>query len=104
MADSEAGPALGLFPEAGSYAEVRRPVAADDLVMIFTDGLYEVERADGSFLEKETLRATVAELAARPTAELLDSLLARIKQASASGDFDDDMCVVGVDIASLHSP
>lgn len=100
MADTEGGPALGIF-DAAEFAESRRTVAALDMVMLFTDGLYEVERADGSILDKETLRDAVAQRIELPTPQLLDETLASIRQAAATGDFDDDMCVIAVDIARL---
>jgi serine phosphatase RsbU (regulator of sigma subunit)/CheY-like chemotaxis protein len=98
--DAGTGPALGIFDTA-SYAEVRTPLSAQDMVMIFTDGLYEVECADGSFFDKEALRAVVAGLAGHPTPKLFDDMLADIRQKAAAGEFDDDMCVVGVDIVEL---
>jgi serine phosphatase RsbU (regulator of sigma subunit)/CheY-like chemotaxis protein len=100
MPDDAAGPALGIF-NAAAYAETRRPVTAKDTVMVFTDGLYEVECTDGSYFDKEALRTAVAELSAKPTPELLDALLAKIKASAAEGEFNDDMCVVGVDVVDL---
>ena len=69
--------------------------------MLFTDGLYEVERPDGTFFDKESLQAAVAELARHPTPGLFDELLSSIRRSAATGDFDDDMCVVGADIVEL---
>lgn len=100
MADADAGPALGIF-DAAVYAETRRPVSAKDMVMLFTDGLYEVECADGSYFDKEALRTTVTGLTGRPTPKLFDAVLTAIRQVAAGGGFADDMCVVGVDIMEL---
>ena len=100
MTDADAGPALGIF-DAAAYAGIRCPASAKDMVMLFTDGLYEVERADGSFFDKEMLRTSVAGLAREPTPKLFDELLEVIRRSAANGDFDDDMCVVGVDIVDL---
>lgn len=102
MADGETGPALGIF-DAAVFAPLRRPVSAQDMVMLFTDGLYEVECADGSIFDKEGLRAVVTRLSRLPTPQLFDELLSSIRQNAATGDFDDDMCVVGVDIMRLLS-
>ena len=100
MTDDAAGPALGIF-NAAAFAETRRPISPKDAVMVFTDGLYEVERTDGSYFDKEALRTAVAELGGKPTPDLLDALLARIKESAAEGEFNDDMCVVGVDVVDL---
>src|SRR5262249_28744192 len=40
--DRRHGPALGLFEKA-AYPVGRAPVAVNDLIVLFTDGLYEVE-------------------------------------------------------------
>ncbi len=100
MSDTDAGPALGIFDTA-QFTESRRPVSAQDMVMIFTDGLYEVERTDGCIFDKDGLRTAVTGLSHQPTPELFDALLSSIRQTAATGNFDDDMCVVGVDIVKL---
>ncbi len=100
MSDTDAGPALGIFDTA-QFTESRRPVSAQDMVMIFTDGLYEVERTDGSIFDKDGLRTAVTGLSRLPTPDLFDALLSSIRQTAATGKFDDDMCVVGVDIVKL---
>lgn len=100
MADGDGGPALGIFDTA-EYTTCCRPVSARDMIMLFTDGLYEVERADGSIFDKEGLRTVVAGLAGHPTPRLFDDLLSSIRQTAAAGDFDDDMCVVAVDVVRL---
>ena len=44
--ESSQGPALGVF-ENSKYLAATRPLAARDLVMLFTDGLYEVDGRNG---------------------------------------------------------
>ncbi len=103
ISDAEAGPAIGIF-DAVEYVESRRQVSASDMVMLFTDGLYEVEYADGGYFDKESLRGLVAQQVAHPTPALFDAMLASIQRAAAVKEFDDDMCVVGVDITQLLPP
>jgi sigma-B regulation protein RsbU (phosphoserine phosphatase) len=94
------GPALGVF-EGAAYATLHRPLAAGDMVMLFTDGLYEAEGPDGAFYEKEQLHAAISRRLALPAPQLFDELLDEIKAFSAHGKLDDDMCLVGMEVKRL---
>ncbi|MDQ3623547.1 MAG: fused response regulator/phosphatase [Verrucomicrobiota bacterium] len=98
--EGKPGPALGIFKEA-AYSEYRRPIAPQDLVMLYTDGLYEVEGADGKFYDLQQLHAAISRRSALPTTQLFDELLAEIRQFGARHDFEDDMCLVGIELARL---
>ena len=69
--------------------------------MLYTDGLFEVENAAGEFFSKEQLLQAVQRRLGQPAPRLFDELIAEIRTSSASGDFDDDMCLVGVEIPHL---
>jgi serine phosphatase RsbU (regulator of sigma subunit) len=73
-------------------------MAKGDLVMLFTDGLYEVEDATGTFFNEEQLRATASRHAALVPREFFDRVLGDIRKYSQSETFADDVCVVGVQI------
>jgi len=98
--EARPGPALGVFEESQYRAE-ERALAPRDLVMLYTDGLYEVESPEGAFYEKEELLSAVGRLQARSTPELFDELLAEIRGFAGKDEFGDDMCVVGVDVEHL---
>ena len=72
--------------------------------MLYTDGLYEVEAADGTLFEKQQLIDAVARRLKLPTPQLFDELLGEIKAFAAHQRFDDDMCLVGMDVVRLLSP
>jgi serine phosphatase RsbU (regulator of sigma subunit) len=91
------GPVMGIFPSA-TYATATRSMAKGDLVMLFTDGLYEVEDATGTFFNEEQLRATASRHAALVPREFFDRVLGDIRKYSQSETFADDVCVVGVQI------
>jgi serine phosphatase RsbU (regulator of sigma subunit) len=91
------GPAMGIFSSA-SYATAVRPMAKGDLVMLFTDGLFEVEDATGAFFNEEQLRAIASRHAALAPAEFFDRILADIRKYSQRETFADDVCVVGMQI------
>ncbi len=101
--ETKPGPALGIF-ETSQYTGARRPLAAGDLVMLYTDGLYEVESPAGEFYTREQLLAAVTARAQSPTPRLFDEVVTEIKAFAEAEDFGDDMCVVGVDVAPTFLP
>ena len=94
------GPALGLLDTA-DYTAHERPFTPGDLLMLFTDGLYEMDGRDDTLYEMSQLTAAITRLHAQPTPELFDTLLTELRAFSATGHFGDDMCVVGVDLTRL---
>jgi len=91
------GPAMGIFSSA-SYTTVTRPMERGDMVMLFTDGLFEVEDATGSFFTEEQLRQTVSRHATLAPEDFFDRVLRDIRKYSQRENFADDVCVVGVQI------
>jgi PAS domain S-box-containing protein len=91
------GPVMGVFPSA-TYATATRSMVRGDRVMLFTDGLYEVEDATGALFSEEQLRASVSRYAALEPKEFFDRVLSDIRKYSQSDTFADDVCVVGVEI------
>ena len=91
------GPAMGIFSSA-TYTTSTRSIAKGDLVMLFTDGLFEVEDATGAYFDEEKLRTTVSRHAALAPEEFFDRVLADIRKYSQRDTFADDVCVVGMQI------
>lgn len=90
-------PVLGLIDTA-TYPTVETSLEPGDLVMLYTDGLYELEKRDGALLEPWEFNELLQKHAHLPTPELFDTLLAGLRALSRTGSFDDDICLVGVDI------
>jgi sigma-B regulation protein RsbU (phosphoserine phosphatase) len=97
---SRPGPALGVFEES-VYPICRCPVAPQDLVVLFTDGLYEVEGAEGDEYGQERLLAAVRKRSQLPAAQLFDELLADVQKHAGNRGFADDVCIVGVEVARV---
>ncbi|HEY1893032.1 MAG TPA: PP2C family protein-serine/threonine phosphatase [Chthoniobacterales bacterium] len=91
------GPAIGIFPTA-SYITSRSPMKKGDRVMLFTDGLFEVEDASGALFTEEQLHTTVTRYAALPAQEFFDRVISDVRQFSERKSFDDDVCVVGMEV------
>jgi serine phosphatase RsbU (regulator of sigma subunit) len=93
-------PALGLFDDA-EYTTCQRSLDAGDLVVLFTDGLFEVEGVGGEQFSHERLQSAVRQRLQIPPAELLKQVLAEIQQFSINQEFADDVCLIGTEIKQL---
>ncbi len=96
VAGAKSQPALGLFPDA-AYRISQTTLAAGDLVMLFTDGLFEVQSREEDLYTVGLLAAATRKRLQSPSSVLFDELLAEIRAYSADGSFDDDVCLVGLD-------
>jgi sigma-B regulation protein RsbU (phosphoserine phosphatase) len=74
-------------------------VSPGDVVMLFTDGLYEVEGPEEAPFSQDLLLAAVRRHASLHCAELFTAILTEIQQFSSSHEFSDDVCMVGMEVA-----
>ena len=95
------GLALGILPSA-SYTTSSRPLAQHDLIMLFTDGLFEVEDATGNLFSQELLQETVSRHATFPPQEFFARVLADVRKFARRDTFEDDVCVVGMQVQHLQ--
>ena len=91
-------PALGLFDDP-PYQTTEVALAPGDFVMLFTDGLYEVQGLNEELYSQERMMMDVQNLLAKSNRELFDELLEAIRVFSVSHEFDDDVCIVGMEFA-----
>ena len=96
-----AGPALGLFEDV-QYLTHERPVAAGDLILFFTDGLFEVENANAEAFGERRLRESIRQRPGLQPAQLVDDVFAEIEHFAEGHVFSDDVCLVGMEIAHLE--
>jgi serine phosphatase RsbU (regulator of sigma subunit) len=89
---------LGLF-ENTTYQTAEAKLTSRDVVMLFTDGLYEVEDRQQELYSQAMLVAGVQRRAQLPVGRLFDELLAEIRQFAADHSFADDVCLVGIEYA-----
>jgi serine phosphatase RsbU (regulator of sigma subunit) len=94
------GPPLGLFADS-QYQTCECPMAADDFIMLFTDGLFEVVAPDQKMYSRDALVAAVRERIRLPPAKLLTELFGEIREFSKRSEFTDDVCLVGMDVTRL---
>ncbi len=91
-------PALGLFDDP-AYQTTAVTLAPGDFVMLFTDGLYEVQGLNDELYSQERMMMDVQSLLSKSNRELFDELLEAIRAFSVSHEFDDDVCLVGMEFA-----
>jgi sigma-B regulation protein RsbU (phosphoserine phosphatase) len=92
-------PALGLMREA-AYPVTSLPLVVGDALLLFTDGLYEVEGRDGKQFGFERLQEAVGRRIGLPAGQLLDELVAEARRHAASGEFGDDVCLLEIEFAA----
>lgn len=89
-------PALGLFENA-PYQTSQTHLVPGDLVMLFTDGLYEVHAADQSIYTQAMLSEATQKRLKESAPVLFDELLVEIRAFSENKSFEDDVCIVGME-------
>jgi sigma-B regulation protein RsbU (phosphoserine phosphatase) len=97
--DGKSWPALGLFQDT-VYPTLHRQMQGGDRIMLFTDGLYEVEAADGEQFSQQMLFKAVQSHPGLNCGDLFDAILADIEKFSGSAQFADDVCLVGMEVSS----
>jgi serine phosphatase RsbU (regulator of sigma subunit) len=94
------GPALGVF-ESTRYEQEDNVLRPRDLLLLFTDGLYEVENARGEFYDQSLLLKSIQQRVQRSTEHIFEQTIEEVRQFSATKGFIDDVCLVGVELAHL---
>ena len=95
-ASGKSQPALGLFEDA-TYQSSDLKLAPQDLIMLFTDGLYEVQDANNELYTQDLLIGAVQRRAQVPAPRMFDELLEEIQSFSGGSGFSDDVCLVGME-------
>jgi sigma-B regulation protein RsbU (phosphoserine phosphatase) len=90
------GPGLGLFDEI-NYATSRCALEQNDCILLFTDGLYEVDSPAGKQFGLNSVIESLHSHAGLPARKLFDTLLAEACAFSEKSEFDDDVCIVAVE-------
>ena len=91
------GPVLGVFENA-EYATGKCAIAPGDLIILFTDGLFEVEIAKDDYYGEERLANAVRQRIGLSGEELFAQILTEIQEASVDKEFSDDVCLLGVEV------
>jgi sigma-B regulation protein RsbU (phosphoserine phosphatase) len=94
------GPVLGMFAQA-KYETNRSDLSVHDMVLLFTDGLFEVESSGGEFYDQQCLMRAVNRRAHLTADDLCREVMTEIQQFSATRHFTDDVCLVAIEVDRL---
>lgn len=88
------GPALAIMEDA-SYPVMEQILQPGDLVVLYTDGLYEVEGPQGEEFGEDRLVEAARSSAHLPLEDIYAALIEAALAFSAEGGFNDDVCLAG---------
>jgi serine phosphatase RsbU (regulator of sigma subunit) len=97
---SKTGPRLGL-DEKAVFPAHGFPIDAEDVFLLFTDGIIEVPNDAGEPFGIARLESVVRANAELPAAQLIDRIVASAGEHAGAEVFPDDVCLVAVEAASL---
>ena len=97
---SRPDPVLGIFDDA-QYHSSSCELSAGDILLLFTDGLFEVEGADAQYYDQPRLLRAVNQRAGLCAEELCKQLVEEVQQFAATKDFADDVCLIAMQIDQL---
>ncbi len=95
--EGQKGPALGLFNEA-VYPSCSQSLGAGDLIALYTDGLIEAESPRHEHFSETGLVEAMRRRAHLPGGQLLSELISEIQHFSGEAEFQDDVCLVGMEV------
>jgi sigma-B regulation protein RsbU (phosphoserine phosphatase) len=101
-ASGKSQPALGLM-DTVAYQSSEVLLSPQDLLVLFTDGLIEVQHPNGEFYTQELLRTAMQQRLDLPAPQLFDQLLAELSRFADGIGFTDDVCLVGMDFAGAQA-
>lgn len=88
------GPALAVSKSA-EYQTFEKKIEPGDTVMLYTDGLYEVESLEGEEFGEARLLGAAESLCGIPLGKLFASLISEVDDFVGDGGFSDDVCLIG---------
>lgn len=94
---SAKGPALGLIPGV-SYPVAEEKLEGLEKILLFTDGIFEAENHSGEAFMLKRLQSVVETCGSDGIEELLDDVIKRVLAFAQAQHFDDDVCLLGIDI------
>ena len=92
----EAGTLLGFFEDL-EYRSEACEWAPGDSLLLFTDGIFEVENPRGEMFGVPGMLRVINENLSRPTPEILETLRQTALEHSARHQFDDDVSLLAID-------
>jgi phosphoserine phosphatase RsbU/P len=96
------GPPLAVRDDA-RYAVAHAALIPGDLLLLFTDGLFEAIDAEGESFGEDRLLEVIRRNLDRPVNRLFDDIHLEVATFSAGQGFSDDVCLLGMEVISRSS-
>jgi sigma-B regulation protein RsbU (phosphoserine phosphatase) len=96
LSPADPEPAAGLMADF-SYSRLSAEFLPGDLLLAFTDGVFEALGAEGQIFGETRIREVLAATAGRPAEEINQRLIAAVRDFSGRDSFEDDVCVVAIE-------
>src|ERR1700726_2658054 len=100
LTGSKHGPALGLFDDA-VYSNSHCELSPHDTLLLFTDGLFEVEGPGGDIYDYRRLREAVNRRRGLPAFQLCHEVIEEVQRFAAGRHFSDDVCLVAMEVGPM---
>ena len=97
---SKHGPVLGLFEDA-MYPNSNCELSPRDTLLLFTDGLFEVEGPGGDIYDYRRLLEAVNRRRELPAFQLCHEVIEEVQRFSAGRHFSDDVCLVAMEVGLM---
>ncbi|MBW2410281.1 MAG: SpoIIE family protein phosphatase [Deltaproteobacteria bacterium] len=94
------GPALGLSPEASYEENSRRGICRGDIVVLFTDGIFEAQNLKGQMFSKERIQEIIQKNSELSAKKILNEVFTAAEQFQGKGKFDDDATMAVIKFVS----
>jgi sigma-B regulation protein RsbU (phosphoserine phosphatase) len=88
-------PAAGLVQNF-AYSQQRREFRPGDVLLAYTDGLYEASDTAGRMFGEAALAPTIAASIGRPCPEVISRLMVAVEGFTGRKEFEDDICIIAV--------
>lgn len=80
-----------------SYSRLTAEFHPGDLLLAFTDGVFEATGTDGQIFGETRIKDVLSATAGRPADEINQRLIAAVREFSGRDSFEDDVCVVAIE-------
>jgi serine phosphatase RsbU (regulator of sigma subunit) len=85
--------------EDAKYQSSEILLSPGDLLLLYTDGLIEVQSPNSDLYTQQLLQSAVQRLLNDPAPKLFDALLDEVREFSGGAPFSDDVCLVGLEVS-----
>jgi sigma-B regulation protein RsbU (phosphoserine phosphatase) len=97
---SKRDPVLGIFGDA-EYHSSSCEICEGDTLLLFTDGLFEIQGPNAEYYDQSRLLSSVRQRARLRTDELCKQLVEDVQQFAATKRFEDDVCLIAMEVDHL---